>query len=493
MKKLTFAIVPALLAVVISGCGSTVINAHLQKKEMMTGYMTGNHAVASAALADEVEDCEGSIDEVMWRLEAGSYNYITGNYDECIKHLERAEELIQEFDDRAIVSMRDVGAEGATLATNLNALPYRGWCRDRVMIPVVKSLAYLAKGDSRGFRVETFRIRENQVKVEENYKKFFEAEEEALRKDKENNAEAAGMINVDNLMNDSRNSDLSNSVALTKQVAHRGYGNFLNPFAIFLSGYSYARDGDWQNAVVDFERLYKAMPNNPMIQQYYVTALKKAGRFVPLKLRKVPPFKFDIGKNNCLVIYANGRSAALRQISLYIPIVLPGYATLATTAWPVCEYYDSRCRFLDVTTSSETVRTGIVADMDGILAQEYTMRLPGMITRIVLNTAVKEVGSYFAVKAAAQADPIAGAVTFIGVSAYKALVNTADTRTWEILPKEFQIAQIEMPADRKVTVTPEGMSPVAVNIPQEASSAVIFVNVPDNVAGAATCRVFPIK
>ena len=146
-----------------------------------------------------------------------------------------------------------------------------------------------------------------------------------------------------------------------------------------------------------------------------------------------------------------------------------------------------------MTTSSETVRTGIVADMDGILAQEYTMRLPGMITRIVLNTAVKEVGSYFAVKAASQADPIAGLITFIGVSAYKALVNTADTRTWEILPKEFQIAQIEMPADRKVTVTPEGMSPVAVNIPQEASSAVIFVNVPDNVAGAATCRVFPIK
>ena len=121
------------------------------------------------------------------------------------------------------------------------------------------------------------------------------------------------------------------------------------------------------------------------------------------------------------------------------------------------------------------------------------MRLPGMITRIVLGVAVKEVGSYFAVRAAMQAHPLAGVAVMLGTSAYKAIFNTADTRTWEILPKEFQISQFAMPADRKVTITPEGMMPISVEVPKEASSAVILVNVPDNVAKAATCRVFPIK
>ena len=56
----------------------------------------------------------------------------TGDFKGCIDNIRTAEELILDYDDRATVSVRDVGAEAGTAVTNLNTLPYRGFCRDRI-------------------------------------------------------------------------------------------------------------------------------------------------------------------------------------------------------------------------------------------------------------------------------------------------------------------------------------------------------------------------
>ena len=279
----------------------------------------------------------------------------------------------------------------------------------------------------------------------------------------------------------------------TGEVAHRGYADFLNPFAIFLSGYGYARDGDCQNAVVDFERLYRALPENPLARRYYATVLRLAGHPVPEELKEVKSLDFAVGRDTVLVVFANGRGPAFRSFPLYIPVIFPGYATIAAVAWPVCEYYPAPFQTLRVSAGGAEYETVPLADMDGILAREYTERLPGMITRIALSTAVKEVGSYFATRAAAEADSLAGVATAIGLAAYKIAVNTADTRSWEILPREFQVVQLPMPADRKLVLTPDGGTPVSVSLPPDARSAIDYVNAPSRTAAALTCRVFGLK
>ena len=126
----------------LSGC-SSIENAHRQKSGMMSQYVCGRYQ----PVRDELEYVlrEPSIfntsrvnsgDEVMWRLEAGALNCIVGDDERCIQHLTRAEELIDEFDERAMISVRDTTAESTSLLTNPCVLPYRGWCRDRIMIPV---------------------------------------------------------------------------------------------------------------------------------------------------------------------------------------------------------------------------------------------------------------------------------------------------------------------------------------------------------------------
>ena len=78
-------------------------------------------------------------------------------------------------------------------------------------------------------------------------------------------------------------------------------------------------------------------------------------------------------------------------------------------------------------------------------------------------------------------------VTVVG-SIYRYAMNTADTRSWETLPKEFQVAQIPMPSDRKVHVNLKGAfggPSFDVSIPATCRSAVLYVSAPspNNVRG----------
>ncbi|MBO4647060.1 MAG: hypothetical protein J5806_02770 [Lentisphaeria bacterium] len=483
----------------LTGC-STIVNAHRQKSDIMANYVNGQRAPAQEELEYKLREPAwynssrvNTGDEIMWRVEAGALNCIMGNDEQSIRHFSRAEELIENFDERALVNLREVGAETAVLLTNPNTLPYRGWCRDRIMIPVYKAFAYLGKGDEKGFQTELYSLRFTQDSVIDKYEKFFEAEDRAMEKEKAKNKTAASSVDPETVMKSPKNQVLSGALNETNAVAHRGYANFLNPFSIFLSAYGYARSNDYQNAIVDYSRLYKAMPGNPLIQQYYVTCLQKTRRPIPAELQNVQPLDFSLGENNVLVVFANGRGAALRQIALYIPIVLPGYATVATVAWPVCEFYPAPFRALPVKADGRQFNTVTIADMDGILAAEYNRRLPGMILRICLGTAVKEVGAYIATRAAARANGWAGLATATATTLYKVTFNTADTRTWEILPKEFQIAQFAMPKDSKLVLGPDSSSPVTIDLPKTAGSVIVFVNAPGHAPAAFTYRVFSLK
>ena len=94
----------------------------------------------------------------------------------------------------------------------------------------------------------------------------------------------------------------------------------------------------------------------------------------------------------------------------------------------------------------------------------------------------------------ANMDPTAKAVALTGVAVggavYRAAVNTADTRTWEILPKEFQLTQLPMPADRQVTVELPGIAAQTVKIPEQSRSAILLVSAPN--PNNVTCHILPM-
>lgn len=485
--------------ILFAGC-STVVNSHRQKAPMMEAYAKADNASVMTQIDEKLKEPKwynssvvNTGDEVMWRLESGSMNFNMGNFAESVKQFKQAEKLIADYDDRAKLSARDAGAEVGMSVTNLNALPYRGFCRDRIALSIFKSLAYLGVDNESAFRAQLRRLRNEQKKVQEDYKEIFEAEKAEIEAAKKQNPEAAekakNNASGEKIENDPKNAEFSAGMDEVRKIANKGYGGFLNPAAIFLSGLGSIRDENYDNARIDFQRLYEAMPQNPMIQQYYVSVLKAADRPVPSELKQIKPFDFALDRNCVYVIFANGKSAAFKQIAVYFPIM---------TAWPMCEFYPAPFDKITVSADGTKHSSMILADMDGILAQEFKERLPGIITRIVLSTLIKEGAYYGGLVAIWKSDmnPVVKCIVWcsvaIGGAGYRTAMNTADTRTWEILPKEFQLTQFPMPKNRKLTVNfGNGGTVKEVVIPDDCRSAIVYVNAPSE--QNTSCHVLPIK
>ena len=467
-------------SLLLAGC-SSVTNSHLQKQPMMSEYLAGQDAKVNPLLAEKLKSTSGSGDELMWRLEAGSFLFNAGDYPKSITEFEKAEELVTAYDDRPTVSARDAGAEGGVMLTNLNVLPYRGFCRDRVALSMYKSLAYLGEGREDSFNAQLRRLRTTQKEIREKYDKAFQTEQKELSTAaRKNSKSTAGLTTGQAAVNNTGSGEFNRALAETRVVANRGYADFLNPAALFLSGLGSLREGEVDNAVIDFRRVYEAMPEDPQAQRLYVTVLAMAKQEIPKELAKVEPFDFPLDRNCVYVLFANGRGAAFRQVAIYFPVM---------TAYPVCEFYPAPFRFLKVEAGGRSGETRTLADMDAILAREYDERLPGMVTRIILSTAIKEGASYTGAWAVGRENAVAGVAVLLGSMVYRATFNTADTRSWEMLPKEFQLCVLPMPADRKVTLDPDGAPGRAfsVTIPEADRSAIIYVNAPS--AGTVRAQV----
>lgn len=103
-----------------------------------------------------------------------------------------------------------------------------------------------------------------------------------------------------------------------------------------------------------------------------------------------------------------------------------------------------------------------------------------MIARIVLSTAIKEGAGYAGAWAVGRENEAAGAAVLLASMVYRAAFNTADTRSWEILPKEFQFCILPMPENRTVVLEPDGRKSGerSVVIPEADRSAIVYVNAP---------------
>ena len=228
--------------ILFAGC-STVVNSHRQKAPMMEAYAKADNVSVMTQIDEKLKEPKwynssvvNTGDEVMWRLESGSMNFNMGNFAESVKQFKQAEKLIADYDDRAKLSARDAGAEVGMSVTNLNTLPYRGFCRDRIALSIFKSLAYLGVDNESAFRAQLRRLRNEQKKVQEDYKEIFEAEKAEIEAAKKQNPEAAekakNNASEEKIENDPKNAEFSAGMDEVRKIANKGYGGFrlgLNP------------------------------------------------------------------------------------------------------------------------------------------------------------------------------------------------------------------------------------------------------------------------
>jgi hypothetical protein len=90
--------------------------------------------------------------------------------------------------------------------------------------------------------------------------------------------------------------------------------------------------------------------------------------------------------------------------------------------------------------------------MDRVVQTEFKKRYPMILSRAIASTLIKTYAQHLAQKELGDWGGIA-------VALYQAATNSADTRMWTSLPKDFQVARVPAPKDGQLTLSfPNGNS-----------------------------------
>lgn len=445
----------------VCGC-SSIIDSRTQKKELADAYLNGQMKTAARLVTEKSMDCKDSGDAVMWYLEAALIKFDAGMYQQSLKDFECAEKMIADFDERASVSVRDGSAEAGSAVTNLNSIPYRGFCCDRMLLNTYKALAYFALKKPSSGNVELRRLRETQKLVERRFEDEIEKQRKEIEKSNRENAVQtkklasngkktkeksnvqSGNITFNSLLT---NESIKEAYEESGRKSEKAYGNLMNPFPTYMSAIGYLTEKNYNEACVDFRNLYRMNKANPLIARDYVSCARRLGMKIPDELKNIPEWKYPLHKDIVFVVFANGRGPALKEVKIQLILPYVGYTGMA---FPCYEYFKRTIKQLTLTANSREFCTSQLVDMDNVVSEEYHKRLPTMITRLVVSYLVKETASLLMVEAMKSQGTAAHLIAYGTTGLYKYLFNTADTRCWESLPGEVQLVHFPIPKNREV-------------------------------------------
>jgi uncharacterized protein len=394
-------------------------------------------------------------------LEAGAAYRAAGRRQESCKLFNDAEDYLKHYDQQ--LAAETSAQILAALLVNDKTLPYRGETYDGVMVNVYKALNYLEEAKWDQARVELNRVNERQRRAVERHSAAIRKQQEAVAKKKQESVDI--QRNLDNpavrSTIDAKYKELSAATA-----TWRAYPDFVNPFATYVQGLSFllmAEDAaDYGKARDALRRVHGMTGDSRLIEGDLEMVESLLDHKVARK--SVPPTVW--------MIYENGLGPVKEEVRFDIPLLFQNVSYVGI-ALPVLRFREPAYPALTVRSGSgDLATTEDLFSMDGVVAKEFQLELPQVVTRAVLSAVVKTVMQYEATKEG-------GALGNVLSSAYNFLSTGADTRGWSALPKSIQVARFPRPQSGNVEIHAPGAPGILaqVALPQ-ARYSIVYVKIP---------------
>jgi len=411
---------------VLSGCRTY----DQQVRDIRLAYLSGQYVRAADLAAKQVENNRSGRDELIWSLEGATLMRVAGRLDDSVRTFDAADRLYENYAQQAKLK---VGSESLALFTNPAKLPYRGRAYDGIMISVYQALESLQKGDRDAARVFINRTYERQQDAVAEHAAKIEKESASLQKD----------ANVARTMQDpSFTNAFANLEHPVEGVA--AYADYVNPFAVYLDGVFHWNAGgdqsDLQRAQKCFERVLAFAPDNAYVRDDFALASKAAA-----------PGQLDAPV--CYVLFETGSAPSREAVRIDVPIIVTKVSYVGIS-FPKLVTHDLYVKSLTVEKGGERWQTQRVASMDAVVAKDFANELPSIIAHATASAVAKAATAYALNSAAKQAGGEGAQLAAqILTAGYQLVMNVADTRTWNTLPKEFQVCKVTIPADRRIALS----------------------------------------
>ena len=426
-------------SLLISGCAtSSLFNPYPRQA---ADY---RKAIVNDTIATETQELIGkreNADNLLYIQESGRLNQINHDYPASQQDFEFVIRRYEQIDDEAKISAGKLAAQGSSLLTNENAIPYTGAAYERIFAHQFQVFNYLASNDLTGASVEVRRAANEQRRQELAHgKDIAKAEAEAQK----NGVSDTQWLNAPELTG-------------MNTMASGVRNSFLNAYIYYTSAVIWEAQHDWNAATVDYKKALEIHPNNSQL----VEAIKRVDQAQKHRFGNDKP---TTGK--LVVLFEEGFVPSKKSFNLHIPSF--HYETYFNIAFP---YYDSKAwpttQLLTIKTDSETLgQTQVLVDVSALAAKALSEQATALMVRQVLRAKVKHEMQ----QQAQQQSDLGGLVATI----FNIVSEQADLRSWLTLPNTAQALYHELDTGTQSLQLQSGTKQLTLDVTIEAGHTTIL-------------------
>ncbi|MCH2161983.1 MAG: hypothetical protein MK085_08940 [Phycisphaerales bacterium] len=423
MKKAGLVIAISGAAVGLTACQSSY-RAHAKKIDSV--YASGEYSSAASIAAEGADKkANDKSERVIYNLEAARTAQVAGDPATSRQYYDAVYEDIYPYLNTEADG--SVSEAIVTTAVNQAMATYKATPGERVMSNSLNAINCLAMGDRDAARIELNRAKNWQQDAQNRYA----VEMEKAQQEARNDAREQGL---DEAMNDGVPSYLDEKFNNLEPL--RGYADYQNPFANHLRGVFYLACGtdmgDRDAARFNFREALKLNPEaaSAIEPDLAVTELR------------------DKRTATTWIYIMTGRAPRLDEFRLDIPIPV-GNVNYVSAAFPELKTHEDHVEAFHADVDGMRIDAVELSNIDGIVASEFQVRLPTIISQEILSSAGKAAATWALGESAGAYGQIAGMV-------YQAASTSADLRTWRTIPKEIMLCRVPTPASGVINIGAEG-------------------------------------
>lgn len=402
-------------------------------------------------------------DAVLSLMERGRARQLTGDYQGSSADYQAAVDAFRAIDDKAVVSVTDVGAKAGSILINDLVIPYRGEGYERLMLFQLDAFNRAALGELENVGVDVRNLAQQLEKELESNEKarnaFAEAQENAGTEERSAIAGASSAYAASN----------SAAIALAGTLAN----SFQNPYAYAFAGLWYESQKDFANAAIAYSRARKLQPDCFPLKLSIVRVARALGRSVP---NVIPPLAENEGE---VFLFAE-QGYNLSKTAFSLPIPLPRNLVVVSVPCYSVTTESPAPPTIQTTDGFTLARAEPVCDFRAYAVKALQEHMPAILTRQVLRATVKAVAN----DQVRRQSQIAG----LAMLAFNAATERPDLRSWVLLPRYAHLARFSLPAGKHklLVVYPFGQTSVDVTIRPGRTTLVHATGVPGRIEASST-------
>ncbi len=231
-----------------------------------------------------------------------------------------------------------------------------------------------------------------------------------------------------------------------------------------MAGLFFISTGDYAKATDILKETYGMIKDNEEASNFVKSDLEYA-------LKASASMNTADRQHYVWVIFANGEGPSKKELRFDIPLFLvTNKISYTGIALPTFKERPLAYTHLMVKNGENSSSTKQVASMDKIIKAEFQKRFPTIMTRAITRTVAQSLIQYQLRKEGGLVGGLLGAV-------YQGFMNRADTRQWKTLPKNFQIARIELNSPQLNIVSPAGDRNIKLNVDIN-KNHIVYIRIP---------------